>query len=136
MTSMSLAGVLAGLDATAVSTAMPSIIKDLGSSQGYAWIANAYLLTTTAFTPIFGQTSDIFGRRATTIAAISFFAVGSAICGPAPNLGVLVFGRAVQGIGSAGLNTMVEVVVADLVPLRERGKFMGIIFGLYALALT
>lgn len=136
MTSMGLAGVLAGLDATAVSTAMPSIIKDLGTSQGYAWIANAYLLTTTAFTPIFGQTSDIFGRRASTISSISLFAIGSAICGPAPSLGVLVVGRAIQGIGCAGLNTMVELVVCDLVPLRERGKFMGFIFGLYAIATT
>ncbi|KAI1356665.1 putative multidrug resistance protein fnx1 [Xylaria sp. FL0043] len=136
MTSMAVSSLLAGLDATAVSTAMPSIIHDLGASQGYVWIANAYLLTTTAFTPIFGQTANIFGRNALTIFAIVTFAVGSAIAGPAPTLGALVVGRAVQGIGCAGLNTMVEMVVCDLVPLRERGKFMGFIFAIYAISTT
>ncbi|VUC28764.1 unnamed protein product [Clonostachys rosea] len=136
MTSMGVISLLAGLDATAVSTAMPSIIHDLGSSQGYMWIANAYLLTTTAFTPIFGQTADIFGRRALTLLAILVFAIGSAIAGPAPNLGVLVAGRAIQGIGCAGINVMIETVVCDLVPLRERGKFMGFIFGIYGIATT
>jgi EmrB/QacA subfamily drug resistance transporter len=136
MTSMAVASLLAGLDATAVSTAMPSIIKDFGTSQGYMWIANAYLLTTTAFTPIFGQTADIFGRRALTLFAISIFAIGSAIAGPAPSLGVLIFGRAVQGVGCAGLNSLVEMVVCDLVPLRERGKFMGFIFAIYAVSTT
>ncbi|KAI9649991.1 hypothetical protein NHQ30_000004 [Ciborinia camelliae] len=136
MISMAVSSLLAGLDATAVSTAMPSIINDLGTSQGYTWIVNAYLLTTTAFTPIFGQTADIFGRRALTLIAISIFAIGSAIAGPAPNLGVLVVGRAIQGIGCAGINTMVEMVVCDLVPLRERGKFMGFIFAIYAVSTT
>ncbi|KAI1310357.1 putative multidrug resistance protein fnx1 [Xylaria venustula] len=133
---MAVSSLLAGLDATAVSTAMPSIIHDLGASQGYVWIANAYLLTTTAFTPIFGQTANIFGRNALTLFAIITFAVGSAIAGPAPKLGALVVGRAIQGIGCAGLNTMVEMVVCDLVPLRERGKFMGFIFAIYAISTT
>ncbi|KAI3334674.1 putative multidrug resistance protein fnx1 [Ustulina deusta] len=136
MTSMAVSSLLAGLDATAVSTALPSIIHDLGASQGYVWIANAYLLTTTAFTPIFGQTANIFGRNALTLFAIITFAVGSAIAGPAPTLGALVTGRAIQGIGCAGLNTMVEMVVCDLVPLRERGKFMGFIFAIYAISTT
>ncbi|ATZ53973.1 hypothetical protein BCIN_10g00020 [Botrytis cinerea B05.10] len=136
MTSMAVLSLLAGLDATAVSTAMPSIIKDFGTSQGFAWIANAYLLTTTAFTPIFGQAADIFGRRTTTLISVLIFAVGSAISGPAPNLGALISGRAIQGIGCAGINNMVELVVCDLVPLRERGKFMGFIFGIYAISTT
>ncbi|KAF3407072.1 hypothetical protein DPV78_001740 [Talaromyces pinophilus] len=136
MTSMAVASLLAGLDATAVSTAMPSIIYDLGTSQGYMWIANAYLLTTAAFTPIFGQTANIFGRRALTFVAVIIFALGSAIAGPAPSLGALVTGRAIQGIGCAGINAMVEMVVCDLVPLRERGKFMGFIFAIYAISTT
>lgn len=136
MTSMAVASFHAGLDATAVSTAMPSIIEDFGTSQGYVWIANAYLLTTTAFTPIFGQTANIFGRRALTIAATLIFAIGSAIAGPAPNLGTLVAARAIQGMGCAGLNALVEMVVCDLVPLRERGKFMGFIFAIYAVSTT
>ncbi|ROW13947.1 hypothetical protein VPNG_04078 [Cytospora leucostoma] len=133
MTSMSVSSLLAALDASAVSTAMPSIIKDLGASQAYMWIANAYLLTMTAFTPLFGRVADMFGRRIITLLAILLFAIGSAISGPAPNLGTLVAGRAIQGIGAAGLNTVVEVVVCDLVPLRERGKFMGFIFAIYGI---
>ncbi|KAI3390414.1 hypothetical protein diail_9733 [Diaporthe ilicicola] len=126
-------GLLVALDATAVSTAMPSMIRDLGSSQAYMWISNAYLLTSTAFTPLFGQSANIFGRRILTLLAILIFAIGSAISGPAPTLGVLVAGRAIQGIGAAGLNTMVEVIVCDLVPLRERGKYMGFIFSIYGI---
>jgi EmrB/QacA subfamily drug resistance transporter len=133
---MALASLLAGLDTTAVSTAMPSMINDFGTSQGYVWIANSYLLTTTAFTPIFGQTANIFGRRVLTVLAVFIFAVGSAIAGPAPTLGVLIVGRAIQGIGCAGINTMTEMVVCDLVPLRERGKFMGFIFAFYAISTT
>lgn len=135
MTSMAVASLLAGLNATAVSTAMPSIIYDLGTSQGYMWIANAYLLTTAAFTPIFGQKANIFGRRALTLVAI-IFALGSAIAGPAPLLGALITGRAIQGIGCAGINALVEMVVCDLIPLRERGKFMGFIFAIYAIPTT
>ncbi|TVY90020.1 Efflux pump, partial [Lachnellula willkommii] len=112
MTSMAVASLLAGLDATAVSTAMLSIIKDFGTS------------------------GHIFGRRVLTLFAISIFAIGSAIAGPAPTLGALVAGRAIQGIGCAGINTMVEMVVCDLVPLRERGKFMGFIFAIYAISTT
>lgn len=101
-----------------------------------SWIANAYLLTTTAFTPIFGQTANIFGRRALTLFVIFIFAVGSAIAGLALNLGALVVGRAIQGISCGGINTMVEMVVFDLVPLRERGKFMGFIFAIYVISTT
>ncbi|KAK8022409.1 hypothetical protein PG993_013176 [Apiospora rasikravindrae] len=136
MASMAVASLLAGLDATAVSTAMPSMIRDLGTSQNYTWIANAYLLTTTAFTPIFGQTANIFGRRALTIFAIVIFAVGSAIAGPAPTLGELGLGRAIQGIGCGGLNALVEMVVCDLVFLHGRGKFMGFVFAIYAISTT
>ncbi|KAK8013169.1 major facilitator superfamily protein [Apiospora marii] len=136
MTSMAVASLLAGLDATAVSTAMPSMIHDLGTSQGYPWIANAYLLTSTAFTPLFGQTADLFGRRALTVAVLVVFAARSAIAAPAPTLGVLVLGCAVQGVGCGGLNALVEMVVCDLVPLRERGRFMGFVFAVYAVSTT
>ncbi|KAI0536061.1 major facilitator superfamily domain-containing protein [Xylaria digitata] len=136
MTSMAVSSILVGLDATAVSTAMPSIINDAGTSQGYVWIANAYLLTTTGFTPIFGQTANIFGRSSLTLLAIAIFAVGSAIAGSAPTLGILVLGRAIQGIGRAGINIMVKMVVYDLVPPRERGKFVGFILGICAISTT
>lgn len=111
-----------------MSTAMPSIIEDLGSSYAYVWIANAYFLTTTSLQPLYGQTANIVGRRSLILLAVFLFAAGSAISGTAPSLGALITGRAIQGIGGGGINVLTNIIVADLVPLRERPKYMGIIF--------
>ncbi|XDG06154.1 hypothetical protein ABKA04_005769 [Annulohypoxylon sp. FPYF3050] len=136
MTSLSITSLLAALDSTAVSTAMPTIDRELGPTFAYVWINNAYILTLTAFQPLFGQTSNIFGRRIPIVVAVLLFAVGSAICGPAPSIAVLIVGRTIQGIGGAGVTTMVEMVVCDLLPLRERGKFMGFIFSIYGIGIA
>lgn len=126
--SLGISSLLSALDLSIISTAMPSIVEDLGSSYAYVWIANAYFLTTTAFQPLFGQTSNIFGRRSLILSSVLLFAAGSAISGAAPNLGVLIAGRAIQGIGGGGINVLVNIIVADLVPLRERPRYMSIIF--------
>ncbi|KAK2594102.1 hypothetical protein QQS21_008205 [Conoideocrella luteorostrata] len=107
---------------------MPSIVEDLGSNYAYVWIANAYFLTTTALQPLYGQTANIMGRRFLILSAVFLFAAGSAISGAAPSLGVLITGRAIQGIGGGGINVLVNIIVADLVPLRERPRYVGIIF--------
>ena len=125
--------ILSALDATAISTAMPSMVEDLGSSYAYIWIANAYFLTMTAFQPLYGQTSNIFGRRSLTLLSVFFFAAGSAIAGPAPNLGTLIAGRAIKGIGGGGINIMIEIVLSDLLPLSERPKYLSVIFMVYAI---
>lgn len=134
--SLSIASLLSALDVSVISTAMPSMINDLGSSYAYAWIANAYFLTMTAFQPLYGQTANIFGRRSLTLLAVLLFAIGSAIAGAAPNLGALIAGRAIKGIGGGGINILIEIVVADLVPLRERPKFISIIFTAYTIAVV
>lgn len=113
---------------------MPSILKDLGSSDAYMWIANAYFLTMTAFQPLYGQTANIFGRRSLTLLAVFLFLAGSAVSGSAPNLGALITGRAIQGVGGGGINILIEIIVADLVPLRERPKFISYIFISYTIA--
>ncbi|KAI1329844.1 major facilitator superfamily domain-containing protein [Xylariaceae sp. FL0255] len=155
MISITMASVLVGLNATAVLTAIPSIIHDLGTTgsktamgsnsnsnstgsttQAYVWISNAYLLTTTSFTPIMGQSANLLGRSFTTLSSILIFIAGSAICAPSPSLPVLILGHAVQGIGSTGINTMVETVVCGLVPLRQRGKYIEFIIGMYVLSTT
>ncbi|OTA52271.1 multidrug resistance protein Fnx1 [Hypoxylon sp. EC38] len=136
MASLGAASILSALDATAISTAMPSMVKDLGSSFAYIWIANAYFLTMTAFQPLYGQTSNIFGRRSLTIGAVFLFAAGSAISGPAPNLGALVASRAIQGIGGGGINIMIDIVLCDLLPLQERPKYTAFIFMVYAVAVS
>ncbi|KAJ0124362.1 MFS-type transporter YusP [Diaporthe amygdali] len=132
--SMQLISMLSALDTSAVSTAMPSILEDLGRSDGWMWIANAYFLTMTAFQPLFGQASNIYGRRSTTMLATFLFAVGSAVCGSARNLGALIAGRAIQGAGGGAISILIEINVADLVPLRERPQFMSIVLIAYTVA--
>ncbi|ETS82779.1 hypothetical protein PFICI_04655 [Pestalotiopsis fici W106-1] len=134
--SLMIASLLSALDVSVISTAMPSIVHDLGSTYAFIWIANAYFLTMTAFQPIYGQTANIFGRRSLTLLAVLLFAVGSAVSGSAPNLGALIVGRAIQGIGGGGINILIEIVVADLLPLRQRPKFISIIFTAYTVAVV
>jgi MFS family permease len=131
-----IASLLSALDVSVISTAMPSMVHDLGSNYAFIWIANAYFLTMTAFQPIYGQTANIFGRRSLTLLAVSLFAIGSAVSGSAPNLGALIVGRAIQGIGGGGINILIEIVVADLLPLRQRPKFISIIFTAYTVAVV
>ncbi|KAK3318101.1 multidrug resistance protein Fnx1 [Apodospora peruviana] len=125
---------LSALDTSVVSTALPSILEDVGKSDGWVWIANAYFLTMTAFQPLFGQASNVFGRRIMTLLATLLFAIGSAVCGWAPNLGTLIAGRAIQGAGGGAISILIEINVADLVPLRQRPQYMSIILLAYTLA--
>lgn len=127
---------LSALDISVISTALPTIVHELGSGPAYSWVANAYFLTSTAFQPLFGQTANIFGRRILILLSVFLFAVGSAISGSATNLEVLIIGRAVQGIGGGGVNVLIQIIICDLVPLRDRSKFMGIIFSTFTVALT
>ncbi|KAI1401836.1 putative multidrug resistance protein fnx1 [Hypoxylon fuscum] len=136
ITSLSIMSILSALDISAISTALPSIVNDLGSNSAYIWIANAYFLTSTAFQPLYGQTANIFGRRTLTLIIVFLFAVGSAVSGPAPSFGALIAGRAIQGMGGGGINVMIDMIVCDLVPLRERSKFIGIIFGTFSVAVA
>lgn len=136
MAALSITSLLSALDISVMSTALPSIVHDLGSSPAYSWVANGYFLTSTAFQPLFGQTANIFGRRVLTLSAVLFFTVGSAISGSAANIAALVAGRLIQGIGGGGLNVMTPIVVADLVPLRDRSRFMSIVFTSYSIAFS
>jgi EmrB/QacA subfamily drug resistance transporter len=117
-----------------ISNALPTIVDDLGSSPAYAWIANSYFLTSTAFQPLYGQTANIFGRRSLTLLAVILFAVGSAVSGSATSIGALIAGRSIQGIGGGGINVLIEIIVSDLVPVRERPKYIAVIFSAFAIA--
>ncbi|KAF2973173.1 hypothetical protein GQX73_g436 [Xylaria multiplex] len=134
--SLSITSLLSALDVSVIATALPTIVQDLGSSYAFVWISNAYFVTMTAFQPLYGQTANIFGRRVLTLLAVFLFAAGSAISGSAPNIGALIAGRAIQGVGGGGINIMIEIIVADLVPLRERPKFISIIFTAYTVAIA
>ncbi|KAJ6785630.1 hypothetical protein PWT90_00503 [Aphanocladium album] len=128
---LGLTSLLSAIEGTVTSTALPTISGDLHAGSKYVWFVNAYFLTSLACLPLFGQFADIFGRRWLTIGLVAIFALGSGISGGATNLGMLIAGRAVQGVGGGGILLMVEMLVCDLVPLRDRGTFMGYIFGIF-----
>ncbi|MCJ1394423.1 hypothetical protein MMC18_007301 [Xylographa bjoerkii] len=134
--SLCIAGVLPGLESTVVTTSLPTIVADLQIGDNYIWIANVFFLTSAAVQPLFGQVANIFGRRWLAISIVAFYVFGSGICGGANSGAMLIAGRAIQGIGSGGLNMIVDVVVSDLVPLRERGNFIAIVLTVYSIGTT
>ena len=117
---------LAALDQTIVSTALPTITSDLGGLSELSWVVTAYLLASTATTPIWGKLSDLYGRKPMLQSSVVIFLVGSALAGLSQSMGQLIAFRAIQGIGGGGLMVLVMAVIADLVPPRERGKYMGL----------
>jgi EmrB/QacA subfamily drug resistance transporter len=130
-----LAGVLlAALDNTIVSVAMPRIVGDLGDVGDTSWVVTAYLLTATASTPLYGRISDLRGRRPTFLAALAIFLAGSAMCGLAHNITELALARAVAGLGGGGLMALALVVVADLIPGPARAKWQGLFGAVYGVA--
>ncbi|MFD2056005.1 MDR family MFS transporter [Mesorhizobium calcicola] len=125
---------LAALDQTIVAPAMPTIGHALGHAQYLPWIVTGYLLTATAMAPLYGKISDVYGRRPTVYAAILIFLLGSLVSAMAPNMFVLVIGRAIQGAGGGGLFTLTQTVIGDLVPPRERARYTAWISGTWAVA--
>lgn len=135
-TSLCITSLLSALDATIVSTVLPSIVADIKSESLYVWALNAFFLSMTTIQPLYGQTANIFGRRWLIIAAIGLFALGSGICGGANSTAMFIAGRVIKGAGGGGINVMIDMVVCDLVPQRERGKYMGLVFAVYAIGTT
>jgi EmrB/QacA subfamily drug resistance transporter len=130
-----LAGMLmAALDQTIVSTAMPTIVGDLGGVSHMAWMTTAYLLATTLVMPIYGKFGDLWGRRTLFLIAIGLFTVASLGAALAPDFTWLVIWRGVQGLGGGGLMILSQAIIADVVPARERAKYMGPIGALFGLS--
>lgn len=117
---------LAALDQTIVSTALPTIVSDLGGLEHLSWVVTAYLLAATAATPLWGKLGDQYGRKRLFQTAIVIFLIGSALCGMAQNMPQLIGFRAVQGLGGGGLMVLSMAIVGDLVPPRERGRYQGL----------
>lgn len=116
---------LAALDQTIVATALPTIVGDLGGLNHLSWVVTAYLLTSTASTPLYGKFSDLYGRKTLFQAAIVIFLVGSVLSGASQNMGQLIAFRAVQGLGAGGLMAMAMAIIGDIVSPRERGRYQG-----------
>ncbi|MFE4371197.1 MFS transporter [Streptomyces sp. NPDC056835] len=113
---------LAALDGTIVSTAVPQIVGDLGGFAVFSWLFSGYLLAVTVTLPVYGKLSDTFGRKPVLIAGIILFLVGSLLCATAWNMASLIAFRVVQGLGGGALQGTVQVIAADLYPLKERPK--------------
>ncbi|MFF0506001.1 DHA2 family efflux MFS transporter permease subunit [Streptomyces fimicarius] len=117
---------LAALDQTIVSTALPTIVSELGGLDHLSWVVTAYLLAATAATPLWGKLGDQYGRKKLFQTAIVIFLIGSALCGIAQNMPQLIGFRALQGLGGGGLMVLSMAIVGDLVTPRERGKYQGL----------
>lgn len=124
---------LASLDQTIVSTALPTIAGEFGGLDHLSWIVTAYMLATTIVSPVYGKFGDLYGRKIVLQAAIVLFLVGSVLCGLSQNMGELIAFRAVQGLGGGGLMVTAMAAVGDVIPPRERGRYQGIfgaVFGI------
>ncbi|MGC9376681.1 MFS transporter [Streptomyces sp. MH13] len=129
-----LALLLAALEQMIVATALPKIVGELHGLDKMSWTITAYLLTSTVGLPIYGKLGDLFGRKGVFQFAILVFVVGSALAGRAQTMDQLIAFRAVQGVGAGGLMIGVQAIIADIVPPRERGRFMGLIGAAFGLA--
>ncbi len=125
---------LAALDQTIVSTALPTIVGDLGGASHIAWIVTAYLLTSTVSTPLWGKLGDLYGRKSFFQASIVIFLVGSALSGLSHTLEMLVGFRALQGLGAGGLMVGAQAIIGDVVSPRERGRYQGLFGAVFAVA--
>ena len=122
---------VAALDATIVATAVPVITHELNSATGYTWIGASYLIANAVGAPIWAKLSDIWGRKAIMLAAVTIFAAASAVCGSAKEMNVLIPGRAVQGLAGGGLILLVHVVISDLFSMKMRSLLMGVTEGVW-----
>jgi EmrB/QacA subfamily drug resistance transporter len=125
---------LAALDQTIVSTALPTIVGELGGLDHLSWVVTAYLLTTTASTPLYGKLSDIYGRRLMFQSAIVIFVIGSVLCGLSQGMLQLIVFRGIQGVGAGGLMAMAFAIIGDIVSPRERGRYTGYLGAVFAVA--
>jgi EmrB/QacA subfamily drug resistance transporter len=116
---------LASLDQTIVSTALPTIVGDLGGISHLSWVVTAYLLSATIAGPLYGKLGDLYGRKLVLQVAIVIFLLGSALCGLSQNMAELIGFRTLQGLGAGGLMVVTFAVIGDVIPPRERGKYQG-----------
>ncbi|HEX3881198.1 MAG TPA: MDR family MFS transporter [Stellaceae bacterium] len=125
---------LASLDQTIVSTALPTIVGEFGELAHLSWIVTAYLLATTVVTPLYGKLGDLFGRKIVLQSAILIFLLGSALCGLSQSMGQLIAFRAVQGLGGGGLIVTTSAAIGDIIPPRDRARYQGLFGAVWGLS--
>ncbi|KAF1845865.1 MFS general substrate transporter [Cucurbitaria berberidis CBS 394.84] len=119
---------ISALDVSIVMVALPRITAEIGGAGKYVWIANSFVVASSVPQPLFGQLANVFGRQLPFIGSTVLFALGSGIAGGAHNVEMLIAGRTIQGVGAGGIYVLLDIVCCDLVPLRERGKYLGLMF--------
>jgi len=137
LTGLLLGLLVAALDQTIVSTALPTIVGELGGLNHLSWVVTAYLLASTVSTPLWGKLGDLIGRKSLYQASIVIFLIGSVLCGIAQNMVELIAFRAIQGLGGGGLMVLSQAIIGDVVPPRERGRYQGMfgaVFGVTSVA--
>ncbi len=129
-----LAMILAALDQSIVSTALPVIAGDLGGLQHLTWVVTAFMLTSTISAPLYGKLSDMYGRKPFFVACLCIFLAASVLCATAQSMVALILCRALQGLGAGGLMTLSQTIIGSIVPARERGRYQGLMTGTFALS--
>ena len=125
---------LAALDQTVVSTALPTIVADLGGIEHLSWVVTAYILASTVAAPLYGKLGDLYGRRAMVFVSVGLFLLGSLLCGISNSMAFLIIARAVQGLGGGGLFVLALSVVGDVLSAAERGKVQGMFAAVFSVS--
>lgn len=125
---------LAALDQTIVSTALPTIVADLGGLEHLSWVFTAYILTSTIVAPLYGKLGDLYGRRLMVFVSVALFLIGSGLCASASSMTMLIISRAIQGLGGGGLFVLALSVVADVIAPKDRGKVQGVFAAVFSLS--
>ncbi|KAL2159570.1 hypothetical protein VTH06DRAFT_2139 [Thermothelomyces fergusii] len=125
--SLAFTALCSSIEGTIITSALPTISAELGGDSSFIWVPNGYFLATMVMLPLMAQAANLFGRRWLTLISVAMFTLGSGICGGANSPAMLIGGRVVQGLGGGGIALMINIVITDLVPLRERGKYMAIV---------
>ena len=134
LTGLLLAQMIGAIEGTVLATAAPTIAADLKGFDQITWVFIAYLITSTVTTPLWGKLSDLFGRRRLYELSISTFMLGSMLCGAATSMNMLVWFRALQGVGAGGIFTLTMTIMGDILPPRERGKYQGFMMSVFAIS--
>ena len=125
---------LAALDQTIVSTALPTIVADLGGIDHLSWVVTAYILSSTVVAPLYGKLGDLYGRRTMVFLAVGLFLIGSILCGLATGMPMLILSRALQGFGGGGLFVLALSIVGDVIQPQDRGKIQGVFAGVFSVS--
>lgn len=133
-TSLLIGLILSSLDQTIVSTAMPTIVQQLGGLSLYSWVFAVYMLASTTTMPIYGKLADLLGRKKIYLSGLTLFLIGSALCGLAGTMTELILFRGIQGLGAGALMPIAFTIIADIYPPERRGKFMGLFGTVFAIS--